>query len=179
MKNKYYVEVKENEVGEEYTHLFSPSGEEIGSQWGECSLADFSEQIADYESKSSPSAEPDAPTDHVNSATQKARRPETLPTPGPWRYMAGVDGRTHAVAILADWKCDGSEPYHPLIAQALFGRGCAPKEIAEANARLIAAAPDLLETLKWIVEYPQALIGNNGFQKEVNALIAKAEGRQS
>ena len=41
-----------------------------------------------------------------------------------------------------------SWPYHPRIGAAYHGRDNAPREVAEANARLMAAAPLLLEALQ-------------------------------
>ena len=95
-------------------------------------------------------------------------------TPGPWsvrRSLAPVDG-AYDFAISAD----GS----PVLAEA-FGRtsdgGYPP---AEANARLIAAAPDMYEALKavaslkgWDEREPVAATG-----RQVMAAIAKAEGPQ-
>ena len=49
---------------------------------------------------------------------------------------------------MAAWEADERAPYHPLIANVWHGRGNAPREIAEANAHLIAAAPELLEALE-------------------------------
>lgn len=75
-------------------------------------------------------------------------------TPGPWRTSLDIDGRHHAIPILAPWNCDGNEAYHPKIAQANFDLGGPSREIAEANAILIKAAPDLLAALeiaqKWL-----------------------------
>lgn len=85
-------------------------------------------------------------------------------TPGPWAIEEG-DRETHIVggeAILAycpDWPC-------------------APQE-QEANARLIAAAPQLLEALEALMEFadngtpihPGALVVN-----DARAAIAKALG---
>ena len=53
----------------------------------------------------------------------------------------------------------------------------------EANARLIAAAPDLLEALKTLADYPSAggyALGpciSECDMREIRAAIAKAEGR--
>lgn len=89
----------------------------------------------------------------------------TTHTPGPWAIEEG-DRETHIVggeAILAycpDWPC-------------------APQE-QEANARLIAAAPALLEALDALLEfldngtpiYPGALAVN-----DARAAITKARGK--
>ena len=84
---------------------------------------------------------------NVNSASTRGQAVQGH-TPGPWKAHTDMDGRHHSLSIMAaspEFNMDeGKEPYHPLIAGVLHGRGHAPREIAEANARLIAAAPDLL-----------------------------------
>lgn len=70
-------------------------------------------------------------------------------TPGPWKTNTDSDGRHLAIPILADRdSMNDSDEYHPLIAQALHGGDRAPRKVAEANARLIAAAPEMLRLLK-------------------------------
>ena len=49
-----------------------------------------------------------------------------------------------------------------------------PRDEAEANARLIAAAPELLEALR---EATSALKGNGYGVEDLEAALAKAEGR--
>ena len=72
-------------------------------------------------------------------------------TPGPYEACVDMDGRHHAISIMATApefnKDDETEPYHPLIASVHHGLGHAPRETAEATARLIAAAPDMYEAL--------------------------------
>jgi hypothetical protein len=104
-------------------------------------------------------------------------------TPGPWEWSSDDDGHlvrmgdavdspgTHASHNL--WKCEHMiDPEAGVADRRQFAQ-------AEANAQLIAAAPDLLEALKqarhWIaVERHPALL------KDILALIdpaiAKAEG---
>lgn len=81
-------------------------------------------------------------------------------TPGPWNV---VEGRTQgSVEIFADQKA---------IAEC-WRRNDAPTEIA--NARLIAAAPDLLEALREMVV--KAYEWHPSHTEKARAVIAKAEG---
>lgn len=86
-------------------------------------------------------------------------------TPGPWVWP--VTGPT----VLG--KDDGSSTFAPVCR-------IVPGLAADGNARLIAAAPDMLATLKGILSYVED--GNVvelrpcGFVEEVKAAIAKAEG---
>lgn len=98
-------------------------------------------------------------------------------TPGPWRAEPrdGPNWRVHSedygtIAYLAD-------PYH-----------AAPKGEIEANARLMASAPDLLEAaktanafLRWLAQEGKCgdMDGWCVAQQEVSAAIAKAEGGES
>jgi hypothetical protein len=54
-------------------------------------------------------------------------------TPGPWRYQEGTDAYTHIVRT-------GENRFLCQLAQDTSG-------VAEANARLIAAAPELLDAI--------------------------------
>jgi hypothetical protein len=106
------------------------------------------------------------------------------PTPGPWKYGAKGDDRILAgapplcIALVTGGIDDGIELHGP---------------ISEANARLIAAAPELLDALKAAVRTIRTWhgLGTTGgaeqllwelYQaspemKRINAAIAKAEGR--
>lgn len=81
-------------------------------------------------------------------------------TPGPWEAvsMSGVHGGNAIMARSPEFKDEEQQPYHPRIATAACMRGGPPREIAEANARLIAAAPELLEVL----EKARSWISNSG-----------------
>lgn len=89
---------------------------------------------------------------------------EAKHTPGPWRGDCEIIGNSRVVATTA-W-CSGF------------------KEEDEANARLIAAAPDLLAALKRITaglsdaEDLRALIKGDEV-KQARAAIAKAEPRSN
>ena len=87
-------------------------------------------------------------------------------TPGPWEYG---EERGCCREIHAD---NGPELY--AIAQTRHG----DPEICEANARLIAAAPDLLDELETLVRYAQgADIPPNVAVDRARAAIAKATGQ--
>lgn len=89
-------------------------------------------------------------------------------TPGPWRVFAGtgfdylgIEGENDQTVVI--YGLDGDDG----------GVRGSTKEEAEANARLIAAAPELLEALEWTAraldkEHPAAI--------KARVAIAKAKG---
>ena len=93
-------------------------------------------------------------------------------TPGPWRYERGNGSPTTGEHMIA-----GAKPGY--LAEV---RDCGSGDVG-ANARLIAAAPELLAALelarRWMCEVPVAKrAGNfNIALDRVDAAIAKAEGR--
>lgn len=107
-------------------------------------------------------------------------------TPGPWyvtpyKTSIGVTSRPDGGYAHRIAECDYWNP---------AGNGQPDREAAEANARLIASAPDLLETLRKIaggnVEgLGDSLLQGNAtsavfiLQSIANAAIAKALGEQS
>ena len=102
-------------------------------------------------------------------------------TPTPWKAHCDMDGRHRHIAILTEApEFTGDKwPYHPKIAMVIHGgRSDCPKKIAEANARLMAAAPDLLEALE--VMYSMSFNASRGNMqvalKQAEAAIAKARG---
>lgn len=84
-------------------------------------------------------------------------------TPGPWRSGAWAAYTDHAVVVI-----DQHDEQVATTTDLLK-----PWEECEANARLIAAAPDMLAMLKRIYEWDHL----TPFGAELQALIAKAEGR--
>ena len=106
------------------------------------------------------------------TAAQDEPKASGVHTPGPWTYRRAkypVDG-SYDYAIAA--KVGGQE--FCIIAEA-FGRVAdAVWPDAEANARLIAAAPDLLAALKDVVAVADRK--TDEFDR-ARAAIAKAEGR--
>lgn len=92
-------------------------------------------------------------------------------TPGPWSFLrskAPVDGEY-------DFAISGEGA--PVLAE-VFGRfsngGYSP---AEDNARLIAAAPELLDALRNLVAVQPNLMANSAELANARAAIAKADGR--
>jgi hypothetical protein len=86
-------------------------------------------------------------------------------TRGPW--ITEADSETNEISIFAR----NAEPYHFLPAVAI-----GPNR--EANARLIAAAPEMYETLIRAKGYILALGPENSVTKQIDKVITKAEGRQ-
>jgi hypothetical protein len=95
----------------------------------------------------------------------------TMHTPGPWLYQEGADAYTHIVRASGNrFLCQ--------LAQDTSG-------VAEANARLIAAAPELLAALEWaldrLLDAKNVCYGGVTIEEinERRVIIAKAIGGQS
>ena len=90
-------------------------------------------------------------------------------TPGPWRVFDGAD---HFIIGIGELNGDG-------ITDCGFGIWRGKSEEAQANARLIAAAPDLLAALRNFMEAD----GHSDFEESwwtaARAAIAKATGQGS
>lgn len=91
-------------------------------------------------------------------------------TPGPWAYRPSNSG--HFIA--------GAGENSGYLAEV---RQCRSKQDVRADARLIAAAPDLLAALRDVVGWvpgPTAFFtdGSDAAIKRARAAIAKAEGRE-
>jgi hypothetical protein len=88
-------------------------------------------------------------------------------TPGPWR--AAIYGRHEIYEIEVPTK-----PFGKLIAKVHFGFNEPFESQQHANAKLIAAAPDLLTALKAVVAISDR---KHDAWDAAHAAIAKAEGR--
>jgi hypothetical protein len=95
-------------------------------------------------------------------------------TPGPWVVSDDVEGLYVSSRQSYKYVCD-IEVSNPAYAGA---ESVISKAEAQANARLIAAAPDLLEALQNLVVWVEHLPGGRSAWEYVNALaaIAKAKG---
>lgn len=83
-------------------------------------------------------------------------------TPGPWSFDGAIN-----VAYAGYFSVGFPD-----------GSGfCVPYDIGEANARLIAAAPDLLEALQVLANVTAADNSPKRIREIALAAIAKAEGR--
>lgn len=94
-------------------------------------------------------------------------------TPGPWQAVEDALTTVRVVAVRP-----GTQVIERDICEFHFGA----KDEEEANARLIASAPDLLAALKGLTDF---LSGHRSksqvvaLAREARAAIAKAEGRTS
>lgn len=87
----------------------------------------------------------------------------TKHTPGPWNF----DNHSPALPVLGIYAADGKNPFH----------GDRSQEELAANARLIAAAPELLEALQGLLNALPSATTHPAI-KVARAAIAKAIGEQ-
>lgn len=101
-------------------------------------------------------------------------------TPGPWKAIISSvvteQGETKPFCSISQSETGEDIAYMTL----------RPHEV-EANARLIAAAPDMINALKWLLDVSEGLSDRNDgtesenkqrAQHEARAAIARAEGEQ-
>jgi hypothetical protein len=94
----------------------------------------------------------------------------TKHTPGPWEFD---DKHSSGFPLLCLYAADNRNPFH----------GSRSDDEQNANARLIAAAPELLEALRAITDQLER-IGDTRYDKDgqyidaARAAIAKATGEQ-
>lgn len=95
----------------------------------------------------------------------------TQHTPGPWRVALGNRLQVRGPKDEIGWP-----------AAIVYNAGLCTSEEAQANARLIAAAPDLLDMCERLLGFalfygdPTALAAGDGMINSAKALIAKAKG---
>ncbi len=90
-------------------------------------------------------------------------------TPGPWLR----EGRTVYALMHAGWRHGEEQFKNRFYFNVQADREC-PVEEAEANAQLIAAAPELLDALKYARRF---LNQKDHDTKYIDDIIQKAEGR--
>jgi len=106
----------------------------------------------------------------VNIELHEPRENSGRHTPGPWHLIRSGMRDNSAVATLEPKPETMEVPNYWLVAQANTLR-----DEWAANARLIAAAPELLAALERIVKNPEAQIGGH-IRAEAVAAIRKATG---
>lgn len=103
-------------------------------------------------------------------------------TPGPWAYTTAPEGWCFNVH-----QADDADTNHPHSCDVAFMTvSCDPKAVQEANARLIAAAPELLDALKhcesMLMSYSIDRVDHEQIEDKaltkIRAAIAKATGEQ-
>ena len=104
-------------------------------------------------------------------------------TPGPWKVIEGP-----FISVVTEWTVmdddDPSSATHHTIVHDCDHDGWVDLSVPRANARLIAASPDMLEALKAAIANSDANVGSLGRTPEAQAVydqvaasIAKAESR--
>jgi hypothetical protein len=103
----------------------------------------------------------------------------TKHTPGPWKIRNELNRSVDSLKQIPYWTV-GIDDARGLAIVETFARW-APQDQIEANARLIAAAPELLSMVKYCrgiqKAFPDSFKATPEFGAEMDALIAKAEGR--
>jgi len=99
-------------------------------------------------------------------------------TPGPW-YVAQNDEMFHIIGPAKNCNRNGIENEWDVALVEDDFTDARPREERAANARLIAAAPDLLAALKSMVACVEIIGSPVGDMDNARAVIAKAEGRAS
>ncbi len=104
----------------------------------------------------------------------------TKHTPGPWKVTGELSKHSASVDIHAEcglWVAD-AKGCHDIIERCgcrRIIRGFPTDEEAVANARLIAAAPDLLEALQFFMAGDLA-VGHTAYDKARQAITRATEG---
>lgn len=90
-------------------------------------------------------------------------------TPGPWVITTGADDER---IVTSTWNADGLDDDVALV----YGGNEADPVIREANARLIAAAPDLLAALEQALTFLYEMETVGFVVDDAEAAIRKARG---
>ena len=94
-------------------------------------------------------------------------------TPGPWALRRDP-GHFDSLTEITGGICGNTKPFRFTLEVSIGGD--TDIHTLEANARLIAAAPDLLDALVMVLDDPNALDGRPRTYEIVCAAIAKAKG---
>jgi hypothetical protein len=112
-----------------------------------------------------------------------SQAPECAPTPGPWRVSKSKQGVSICGQLIDCFEIEAVRDAC-WVAQVQNHRFCVQTPEGDANARLIAAAPCLLASLKecvlqieYLHEKFQATGSGTAAIARAEAAIAKAEGR--
>jgi hypothetical protein len=98
----------------------------------------------------------------------------TLHTPGPWKHAQKGDYDTSGIGIFANNPV--GIPYY--IATASF-MGTADHRYAEANARLIAACPDLLSALEGLLKIAEKKLDQSATHEGLVNCTALMDAREA
>lgn len=123
----------------------------------------------------------------ANNMSEANDAPKTMHTPGPWVAEAVMSETDLELDICLGYQIPGAG--HPIVIGFAYGPdvytgpGSITKGEGEANARLMAAAPDLLRELTTFHDYAIQLgihdCGQDGQPCPVQAAIDKATGAKS
>ena len=91
-------------------------------------------------------------------------------TPGPWEAQPPLNPN--------DDYADISGPEHIGLAAVVWNIDGKPDEVCQANARLISAAPELLEALEIVEPVIDAMTASVEPGRMIRAAISKARGKE-
>ena len=94
---------------------------------------------------------------------------ELKATPGPWKVVLNFKNRR----LVAP-----EDPRFGMVAEVFEHSGGDEPETVEANAALIAAAPDMYQMLKELEEDMANVGGFHRTREKINEILAKARGEQ-
>lgn len=100
-------------------------------------------------------------------------------TLGPWSVDTDIDDGYGDESVISHWVRGAPHPNAPGFGGLVVASVVADcVENSEANARLIAAAPDLLEALQALIRHAEKLGRHSGVYDKARAAIARATGEQ-
>jgi hypothetical protein len=96
-------------------------------------------------------------------------------TPGPW-FVVNIGADDEPMMSVKAARIAGQEPRHEV---AICATGDSPQEMEDANARLIAAAPELLEALEKLHTALNSDPPDGGAQKDIlpDTVVYRLDGQ--